>query len=177
MKSVFYFWVTLSFIVCQTVFIPSAGWFEFCFDFQLINVLFLSLHFSGYSLVIGILFIGCVMDSLSGAPFLYFTFSYLLLWALVQGMRRFVFSRSIAFVMMISLVSVLIEQLLYIFILLVRQDGTGGIDLVRWEIMVRQLVMGLAVIPPSVWCLNRFFDIYMRMASKAGIKIRTLISE
>ncbi len=176
MKLVFYLLSTLCFIIFQTVMLPGTVWFELCFDLQIINILYLSLHVPHYSLAFSILVIGFIMDSLSGTPFFYYTFSYLWIWALVQAMRRFVFSRSILFLLAISLVSVLIQHLLFVFSVLIRQ-GTAGIGLLDYELMFKQMIMGVVLIPPGLGIMNILYSIWAAQARQFRKKIETIMSE
>lgn len=110
MNAVFFIGLTLFLIVLQTIVLPSFSWFVQCFDLLIIVVLFLSLISSHFSMVFAIVMIGSVMDSISGVPFCFYTFSYLWSYIIVHLAKQMLFKQSIIFILIVSLLSVVIQQ-------------------------------------------------------------------
>ncbi len=152
MNVLFFILITLFLIVMQTVILPGFVWFPQCFDLLIIAVLFLSLISSHYSMVFIVIFIGCIMDSISGVPFCYHIFSYLWIHIIVQIVRQLLFQHSVVFVLIISVVSVVIQQGLLIFSMFVRLEDNAVLDL-DFGLMLAQVFWGFIIIPPSIWVL------------------------
>ena len=121
MTTLFFIILTLFLIVMQTIILPSFSWFAQCFDLLIINVLFLSLISSHFSMIAVIIIIGCIMDSISGVPFCYHILSYSWVYIIVQLVKQFFFKQSIIFILIISVVSVLIQHGLLLFPVFVNQ--------------------------------------------------------
>jgi len=172
MRFFFYFILTLFIIILQTTFLPKFQWFDKCFDLTIITIIYLSISFSNYSLTFFIILIGCLLDSMSGHPFFYYTFSYLWIFFIVQIMRKIVFSRSIIFILIISLSSVLIEHFLLILLSLVSY-GKEGLLNIDYILMLSQLINGIIFIPPLLWFVNTIFELWM--LSYNSMKKRILI--
>ncbi|MCP4023691.1 MAG: hypothetical protein GY729_17735 [Desulfobacteraceae bacterium] len=153
MTFVFFAILTLFLIILQTVILPEFSWYPQCFDLLIIDILFLSLTFTRYSMLVFIVLIGAVMDSVSGAPFCHYIFSYLWIFLIVQLLKRFVFPKSVMFVFIISVVSVLIQHGLVLFSVYVNhgQQGVGAMDFI---LMLKQVLWGVLVIPPGIWLTN-----------------------
>ena len=166
MNGLFFVITTLFFIILQTVVFPSFSWFSQSFDLIIMVVLFLSLTYSHYAVVTVIAIMGGIMDSISGVPFFLHIFSYLWIYLIVQLFKQFVFQRSVVFVLIISVVSVLIQQGLVIFSVFIDQDQAAvwRMDL---TLIVHQMVWGLLVIPPGVWLLNVLRHAWLRTARNA----------
>ncbi len=155
MNALFFVIVTLSLIIFQTIIFPSFSWFSQCFDLMIMNIIFLSLVYSHYVVILIIILIGCIMDSLSGVAFFHHIFSYLWIYLIVQLFKQFVFKRNFLFILIVSLVSVLIQQGLILFSVFIEQ-GSEGIGQMEILLMIKQLVWGGTCIPPGVWLLNGF---------------------
>ena len=155
MNALFFVIVTFLLIVFQTIVFPSFVWFSQCFDLMIMNIIFLSLVYSHYSVILAIVLIGGIMDSLSGVAFFHHIFSYLWIYLIVQLFKQFVFKRNYIFILSISLVSVLIQQGLILFSVFIEQ-GREGIGQMEVLLMVKQLAWGGVCIPPGVWLLNGF---------------------
>ena len=153
MNALFFILFTLLLIVMQTVIFPSFSWFPQCFDLLIIDVLFLSLISSHYSIVFVIIFIGCIMDSISGVPFCYHIFSYLWIYIIVQIVRQLLFQQSVIFVIIISIVSVLIQHGLLIFSMFINQSDNTTLNL-NVSLLLSQVFWGFIVIPPSIWLVT-----------------------
>lgn len=116
-------------------------------------VLHISLAYSHYGAVAGIVALGAVMDSLSGGPFFIHIFSYLWVYLIVKMFRQFVFHRSALFVIAVSVAAVGIQQILILFSVFVSQ-GKPGLLTVDYSLMVEQLFWSTIFIPSGVWVLN-----------------------
>lgn len=149
MKWLFAGFTGLFLVVFQTVLLPGLPGAWSCFDLTLVLIVFVSLHFSHYMAVAAIAGIGCIMDSLSGAPFCLYTFSYIWVFLVVFLARQFVFQASTLFVMIISLLSVTIQQGIFLFSLVSRQDFTG-VGATEITLMLRQVLWGTVMIPLGV---------------------------
>lgn len=150
---IFFFITTLGLIVCQTVIFPFFTWFSQSFDLLIITVLYLSIAYTGYGVVMAIVLIGGIMDSISGMPFFLHIFSYLWIYLIVKLFKQFVFQKSVVFILIISLVSVLIQQVLVAFSIFV-DPARGTSLLTEFPVLLRQLLWGMLIIPPGVWFLN-----------------------
>jgi rod shape-determining protein MreD len=117
------------------------------------NIIFLSLVYSRYVVLLTIVFIGGIMDSLSGMAFFHYIFSYLWIYLIVQLFKQFVFKRSFLFILIVSLASVFIQQGLILFSVFIEQgrEGMGQVDV---SLMVKQLIWGGILIPPGVWMIK-----------------------
>ncbi len=115
MKWVFAGFITLFFVVFQTVLLPGLPASFYCFDLTIILVVFFSLHFSHYLTLAAIAGIGAIMDSISGGPFFIHVFSYVWIFLMVRLFRQIVFQTHALFVMVIGLLSVAIQQAFFSF--------------------------------------------------------------
>ncbi|MCG8563798.1 MAG: hypothetical protein MI747_01825 [Desulfobacterales bacterium] len=152
----FYGVTTLLLIILQTVVLPLfQGPRGGCFDLMLILVLHLSLAYTHYMTVVGLLAMGLLMDSISGAPYFIYTFSYLWVYFIVKLFRQLVFQKSVVFVFVVGMISVVIQEGLMLFSVVIN-SGPGAVS---WQmgmgVLVRQVVFGALVIPPGVWCVNQ----------------------
>ena len=145
--------VTLFLIICQTVILPTFSWFPQCFDLLITNILFLSLTHFHYGAIVGIVLIGGIMDSISGVPFFHHIFSYLWIYLIVQLFKQFVFQRSALFVILISVISVVIQQGMVLFSVFLDQ-GRGAVLQMDFSLMLKQVFWGGLFIPPGVWMIN-----------------------
>ena len=149
----FFFITTLILIVCQTVIFPAFSWFPQSFDILTINVLYLSLSYRHYGVLAGIVLIGGIMDSISGVPFFLHIFSYLWIYFIVRVFRQFVFQRSVMFIMVVSLISVVIHQGLILFSVFLSHGQTGVMTL-DYTLVLRQMVWGILFVPSGVWIIH-----------------------
>lgn len=162
MNALFFAIATLLFIVMQTLVPPSFSWFVHSFDLTIILILFLSLNFSHYAVPAAVVFTGGIMDSLSGGPFFLHVFSYVWIYVMVQLVRQFVFQTSGLFVLVISMVSVTIQQGLGVFAVFIQQ-GQPGVWQMDFAQMVRHVVYGTVLIPMGVWLLSLFYHNWTHM--------------
>ena len=155
MNVFFFVGTALGLMIVQTVVVPMfQGFQNGCFDLTLILVLHLSLIHTHYAAVIGLAVLGIFMDSLSGAPFFVYTFSYIWVYILVKLFRRFVFQKSIIFLIVVSMAGVLIQQGLVLFSVLVNPGEGGRLGQIDLAGMVQQVMLGGLLIPPGAWCLH-----------------------
>jgi len=157
MKTLFFIILTFFLIVVQSVILPSFSWFDQCFDLLIIDVLFLSLISSHYSMGLAIILIGCIMDSISGVPFCYHVFSYLWIYMIVYIVKQLLFQKSIIFILIISIISVLIQHLLLLFSLFVNHGYNIFLEF-DFILLARQVFWGFVFIPSGVWLVNVFFE-------------------
>jgi len=155
MNVLFFVILTIILIIFQTIIFPSFSWFSQCFDLMIMNIIFLSLVYSHYAVILTIILVGVIMDSISGVPFFHHVFSYLWIYLLVQLFKQFVFKRSILFILLISLISVLIQQGLILFSVFIDQ-GHEAVWQMDFTLMAKQLFWGGILIPPGVWVINVF---------------------
>ncbi len=153
MNGLFFIVITLAVVVFQTIVSPCFFWFPQSFDVTIILILFLSLHFYRHAVVPAIVFIGSIMDSLSGGPFFLYTFSYIWIYLIVQLVKQIVFQTSGLFILVISMVSILIQQGLVVFSVFIQQ-GKTGVWQMDFTSMGAQLLWGTLLIPPGVWLLS-----------------------
>jgi rod shape-determining protein MreD len=153
MKWLFAVLACLFIVVFQTVLLPCFSGALYFFDLTIILIVYISLYSSHYSVVAAVAGIGGIMDSLSGGPFFLYTFSYVWIFLIVQMARRFVFQTSFLFVMVISLLSVAIQQGIFLFSVIVRQDNIG-FESMDIALMVRQVAWGGVMIPLGVGVIS-----------------------
>ena len=67
MNVLFFAILTVFLIIFQTVVFPSFFWFSQCFDLMIMNVIFLSLLYSHYAVILTIILVGGIMDSFGTA--------------------------------------------------------------------------------------------------------------
>lgn len=164
MNALFFIFFSLFLIVVQTVILPVSNIFVQCFDLMIINILLLSLIINHVGVVIAIIVLGIIMDSLSGVPFGYHLFSYLWIYILVTLFRQLFFQKSVAFLMVISIVSVLIQQLILLFSIFIKTSDTQGFQF-DISLFVPQLLWAFIVIPPSIWALDGLYKRWIKMSS------------
>jgi rod shape-determining protein MreD len=140
-------------VVFQTVLLPSFSGTFYFFDLTIILIVYISLYSSHYSAVAAIAGIGGIMDSLSGGPFFLYTFSYVWIFLIVQLARQFVFHSSILFVMVISFLSVAIQQGIFLFSVFARQDYTG-VEPMDIALILRQVAWGGVLVPLGVGMIS-----------------------
>lgn len=153
MNFCFFLGAAVCLIVFQTAVLPSFAWFSHSFDLLLIVVLYISLAFSHTGAVLAVAALGLVMDSLSGGPFFLHVFSYLWVYIIVQLLKQVVFQRSVVFMMVVSLSSVLIQKGLILFSIFL-DHGQQGVLAADFTRMLWQVVLGCLVIPPSIWLMT-----------------------
>jgi len=160
MNILFFVIVTIFLIIFQTIIFPAFDWFPQCFDLMIMNIICLSLVYSHYAVILTIILVGVVMDSISGVAFFHHIFSYLWIYLIVQLFKQFVFQRSIIFILIISLVSVLIQQGLTLYSVFIGQ-GSQAILQIDFTLMGWQLFWGGLLIPPGVWMINALRQYWM----------------
>ena len=153
MNIFFFISLTLILFVLQTLILPSFSWFSNAFDLMIIEVLYLSLFSKRSSVILIIILIGALMDSASGVPFFFYIFSYSWIFIVVQLVSQFLFQRSVLFVMVISMVSVMVQQCLLLLTIFIQQGGAAvtGFD---YGILIRQIFWGLILIPSGIWLIH-----------------------
>jgi rod shape-determining protein MreD len=157
MNFVFFIILTLFLIVIQTIILPSFSWFAYCFDLLIIEILFLSYIPSRFLMVFVIIIIGCVMDSISGAPFCYHIFSYLWIYIIVQMVKQLFFQQGTLLVFIISIVAISIQHGFMLFSVFVNQ-GDNAIWEFNLGLLLRQVFLGVVFIPPGIWLVNAFWQ-------------------
>lgn len=162
MNGLYFFIITLFFIVLETIVFPAFPWFSQHFDLIIVPVLFLSLHFSRHTVVMAVVCIGGIMDSLSGGPFFLYMFSYLWIFVIVQLVKQFVFQTSGLFFLVISMVSVVIQQGLGIFSVFIQQ-GENAVWQMDFTLMISQVIWGTVLIPPGVWIVSTGYENWRHM--------------
>lgn len=159
----FFLLLTLLLILIQTIITPSFSWFSQSFDLVIIDIIYLSLVYTHFTVILAIAVIGCLMDSLSGVAFFHHIFSYLWIYLIVQLIKQFVFQRSVIFILIISLVSVLIQQGLILFSLFL-DHGREVMVQMDFLLMAKQIFWGTIAIPPGIWVINGVRQYWFHMA-------------
>ncbi len=165
MNAVFLILLTFFLTVMQTVLFPAFSFFSDRFDLLIIAALFLSLISTHHSMVIALVIIGCIMDSMSGVPFFFHIFSYVLIYLIVHLVKRMIFKQSIIFLLIISLMAVLIQHILLFFSIFVRQEAGAplGFD---YFLLAKQAFWGLIIIPPCISILHRYRKNWLAMTKR-----------
>ncbi len=156
MKALFFIILTVSLIILQSIVFPFFSWSEQCFDLLIIDIFFLSLIATRHTMIFAVIVIGCIMDSISGVPFSYYVLSYLWIYIMVYIARQLFFDQSVIFVICISLLSVIIQHVLLLFSILIRQGSTGFLEF-DFDLLIKQVFWGFIFIPLSMWVINIFW--------------------
>lgn len=144
MNILFFALLTLFLIIVQTIVLPSFSWFSLCFDLGIINIIFLSLLYSHYVVLGVIVFIGLIMDSISGGAFFYHCFSYAWIFVLTQLSKQLVFQKSVLFVFIISIGAVLIQHGMVLFSIFLGQGRVSPADI---SMMFKQALWAVVIVP------------------------------
>jgi len=163
----FFFFSTLILVITQTVVLPGLSWFSHSFDLMIVNVLYLSLYSQRYWVPICLVFIGSIMDSLSGAPFFLHTSAYLCIYLMVFFLRRLVFQHSAVFVFIVSLASACIYQALVMFCVFLLQ-GYKAIAATDFQLFIGQIIWAAVGIPLGVWCLRTIHQNFLHAVKQTG---------
>ncbi len=161
MNALFFVFSALFFIILQTIFLPSFSWFAQCFDQVTIFIIYLSLIYPRHFIVPGIVLMGLIMDSISGCALFSHVFSYTWIYIIIRLFRRFVFQKSIVFVLMISMVSAVIHQALIFFSIVIIQGSVSRSD---FSLLLEQILWALLVIPAGLALLNWAREIWLSLS-------------
>lgn len=161
MNALFFILFTLFTIVVQTIILPLLPFFMQTFDLMIINILFMCLVSTHYTIILAIILIGIIMDSISGAPFCFHLFSYLWIYILVYLVQQLLFQKSIIFILVISVVSVAIQQGLLLFSIFVVSSWQSVLDF-DYSLLIQQIFFGFAFIPAGVWLADLFHKQWMK---------------
>ncbi len=165
MNTLFLILLTFFLTVMQTVILPSFSIFSDRFDLLIIVALYLSLIATHHSMVIALVMIGCIMDSMSGVPFFFHIFSYILIYLIVHLVKRLIFKQSSTFLIIISLMAVLIQHLLLFFSTFVRQEAGASLGF-YFFLPAKQAFLGLIIIPPCITLIHRSQRNWLGMAKR-----------
>ncbi len=161
MKALFFIFFTLVFIVIQTIILPGFSFFINSFDLMIINILLLCLLSTRFPTVLSIVLIGMIMDSISGVPFGFHVLSYIWIYLLVYLVQQFLFQKSLIFILVISIVSVVIQQGLLLFSIAVGSSDLSVLN-IDFRVLIHQLFWGFLCIPPGVWFLNSLYKHWIK---------------
>lgn len=153
MKALFLITLTLFLIILQSTVFPYFLWFDQCFDLLIIDILFLSLIASHHSMIFAVIVIGCAMDSISGVPFYYHVFSYLWIYIMVNIVRQLFFDQSVLFILIISFISVIIQQVMLLFLIIIHNGNDFSLAF-DFSLLIKQTLWGFIFIPLSIWIIN-----------------------
>lgn len=149
MKISFFILLTLFLTIIQTTAFPGFFLSNHSFDLIIIIILYLSLVFKHPSIIIVVILIGCVVDSVSGMYFGLYITTYIWIYAIVQGLKLFVFSRNIVFSVVISVAAVAIESIFLILSVFINQ-GKSGVASLNYYLMIKQMFLACIFIPLSL---------------------------
>ena len=156
MKVLFFIILTFFLIILQSIILPFFSWSAQSFDLLIIDIFFLSFIATRHTMIFAVIVIGCIMDSISGVPFSYYVLSYLWIYIVVYIARQLFFDQSVIFVICISLASVIIQHLLLLFSILIRQGSSGLLEF-DFDLLIKQAFWGFIFIPLSIWAVNIFW--------------------
>lgn len=168
-NALFFVVLTLFLLIIQTIILPMSGFFIQTFDLMIIVILFLSLVIAHLSVLLVIAGIGIIMDSLSGAPFGYYLFSYLWLYTIVSLFRQFFFQKSVAFLMVVSIASVLIQQLMFLFSVFITSSDTSPFHF-DVSYFIPQLFWAFIIIPPWIMGLDIIYKQWVKLGNMLKYK-------
>ncbi len=169
MKPLFYCVVTTCFIVLQTTILPGFSFFNQCFDTLIVIVICISLCSFHPVLIPGIIFLGCIMDSISGGAFGLYISAYIWIYIIVQLLKRFVHSENILFLVAMSALAVLLENGFLFFSFIVKQ-GVNALSSQDLVVMGKQLFWAFFIVPVLIMifhiCERRFTAFGNKMMNK-----------
>lgn len=157
MNSLFSILLIFSLTILQAVILPSFPGFSNCFDLLIIAALFLSLISTHHGMIIALGLIGCMMDSISNVPFFFHVFSYISVYMIVHLVKRLIFKQSVFFLMIISFLGVMIQHVLIIFSIFVRQDIGRALHF-DYSLLFSQALSGVIIIPPSIYMIQTYWN-------------------
>ncbi|MCP3887479.1 MAG: hypothetical protein GY702_01205, partial [Desulfobulbaceae bacterium] len=86
------------------------------------------------------------VDSVSGIYFGLYITTYIWIYAIVQGLKLFVFSRNIFFSIIIAFAAVAIESIFLILSVFINQ-GESGVASLNYYLMIKQMFLACIFIP------------------------------
>ncbi|MBF0210482.1 MAG: hypothetical protein HQK68_06310 [Desulfamplus sp.] len=167
-KFLFHLFLSINFIVIQTSIFPSFAIFSSSFDLLLINILFLSLMFSHYLVIIAVILIGWCMDSLSGAPLGLYTITYLWIFIIVQALKRFVHRGNFIFLPVISAFSVMVENGFLFFSFFIKY-GSKPFSFNNTLVAGEQALLAFFIIPLFIVVIHSLHTICDSLDSKGAL--------
>ena len=154
-KIIYPLFLSFILIIIQTTIFPYFSFFYQCFDLIIISILYISIFFSHPIMIIGIVFQGYIMDSISGTPFGYYIISYVWIYLCVQILKKFISTRDFILIPVLSLISVFIENIFLFFIFFIKY-GKEAVVLIDFIIMLEQMVLAFIFVTPFILILRRF---------------------
>lgn len=165
MTSLFYVILSLVLIILQTSLLPGLPFFYQSFDLLLVVVLSLSLRSAHPAACIGVIFLGCIMDSVSGGPFGLYLSSYVWIYIAVQMFKGVVHSENIVFLYVSSIVAVMIENGIALFSLAVQQGSevflSPDISFMGHQVLWTLFLMPVMIIVVELF--HRWFLVMIKM--------------
>ncbi len=146
MKISFFILLTLFLTIIQTTAFPDFFLSHHSFDLIIIIVLYLSLVFKHPSIIIVVILIGCIVDSVSGVYFGLYITTYVWIYAIVQGLKLFVFSRNIVFSVIVAIAAITTESLFLILSVFINQ-GEDGLASLNYYLIIKQMFLACIFIP------------------------------
>lgn len=133
--------------------LPGFSWFVRIFDLLILNILYLSLLFSSPFILFGVVLIGSIMDSLSGAPFGVYISVYVWLFLIVQKLKTFVHPGSFVFLPIVSALAVLLENTFLIFSFFI-QNGRSAVSSQDLFFMLQQVLLAFFLVPVLILVIH-----------------------
>ncbi len=155
----YYAFLSIAFILFQTSVMPEYFLFNQSFDINIAIILCLSLVQVRSSVVLGITVLGCVMDSISGGPFGLYISAYLWIYIIVQIFKQFVHSENFIFILAISGIAVLLENIFLLFSFFIRQ-GSGVFMSPALVSVVQQMLLAFICVPVLIVVIHVLKDLY-----------------
>lgn len=166
-RLLFFVFLSLVLIILQTAVLPGFSWFVRFFDLLILNVLYLSLLFSSPFILAGVVLIGSIMDSLSGAPFGVYISVYVWLFLVVQKLKTFVHPASFVFLPIVSALAVLLENAFLIFSFFI-QNGRSAVSSQDLFFMLQQILWAFILVPVLILvihaCQKQWLDFVDKIA-------------
>lgn len=165
----FYLLLTLIFIIVQTSILPTISFFSQTFDLLFVIVLSLSLRFSHPAAGIAIFLLGCVVDSVSGSPFGLYISAYIWTYILVRSLKPLVHLENIFFLVCMSAIAVVVENVFLLFTFVVR-GGVAALLAGDLVLMVKQVLWGLIAVPVMVLLIDLLEGVVMFISKRVTQK-------
>lgn len=155
MPYLFYLLVAFSFTVIETTILPIFSIFQNFFDLQLVLVIYLGFFTHlGRTLPL-VIFMGFIMDSVSGGPFGLYLTVYVWLFAGVNLLSGFFYHGGKIIVPLLMVLGVLVQNIIILSSIAI-MDKQLAIFAEGWSLVVKQLLWAL-LIGPFVFKMIKVF--------------------
>ncbi len=171
MKVSFLVFLSFFLVILQTTILPEFSFFGHLFDLIIINILYVSLFFSHPAVIFIVIFIGVVMDSISGSPFGFYVSAYIWMYIMVKALKQYVFPTSFFIMPIVAVLALLIEHFFLIVTVFILH-GKKSVMVLNYSLMAEQLVWAFFVIPVAIRLIFSSQEAYENFGKRIAEKER-----